>query len=109
ADNLAVNQLDGGQHDLVRADALEWLERPAEGPAYDLIVLDPPSFSNSKRMQGVLDLQRDHPFLVRRCLARLAPGGHLYFSTNHRSLRLDLDDLGVAIDDLTRPSIPPDF
>lgn len=110
ADNLELNGLLGHRHDLVRADALAWLDRPPEGAPYDVIVLDPPSFSNSKKMRGVLDTERDHPFLIRACMARLAPGGTLYFSTNHRSLKLATAELGaVAIEDLTRPSIPPDF
>jgi 23S rRNA G2069 N7-methylase RlmK/C1962 C5-methylase RlmI len=110
ADNLALNGLDGPAHELVRADVLAWLEGPAVGPRFDRIVLDPPSFSNSKKMRGVLDLERDHPFLIRACVDRLAPGGVLYFSTNHRSLKLASGALGdLAIEDLTRPSIPPDF
>jgi 23S rRNA G2069 N7-methylase RlmK/C1962 C5-methylase RlmI len=110
ADNLALNDLAGPGHELVRGDVLAWLDEPVGAPLHDLIVLDPPSFSNSKKMSGVLDLERDHPHLVRRCLARLAPGGALYFSTNHRTLRLASEALGeVAIEDLTRPSIPPDF
>lgn len=107
-DNLALNRLADPRHELVRADVLAWLEQPS--PArYDLVVLDPPSFSNSKKMRGVLDLERDHPYLVGACLQRLAPGGVLYFSTNHRSLKLAVDDLDVAVEDLTRPSIPPDM
>jgi 23S rRNA G2069 N7-methylase RlmK/C1962 C5-methylase RlmI len=109
ADNLALNQLADPRHELVRADVLAWLEQPSAA-RHDIIVLDPPSFSNSKKMRGVLDLDRDHPFLIGACLQRLAPGGVLYFSTNHRSLKLAIDGLGdLAIDDLTRPSIPPDI
>jgi 23S rRNA G2069 N7-methylase RlmK/C1962 C5-methylase RlmI len=109
ADNLALNRLADPRHELVRADVLAWLEQPSAA-RYDLIVLDPPSFSNSKKMRGVLDLERDHPYLVGACLQRLAPGGVLYFSTNHRSLKLAIDRRDdLVIEDLTRPSIPPDM
>lgn len=111
ADNLALNGLAGPAHRLERADVLAWLDEPPR-EVFDLIVLDPPSFSNSKRMTGVLDLARDHVRLIDRCLARLAPGGALYFSTNHRTLALDAEALaarGVLVEDLTRASIPLDF
>jgi 23S rRNA G2069 N7-methylase RlmK/C1962 C5-methylase RlmI len=109
-DNLRLNGLHGPAHAFVRADVRAWLDAPAEVGPFDLIVLDPPSFSNSKKMHGVLDLERDHASLIRGAMRRLATGGALYFSTNHRSLRLATGELGeVAIEDLTAPSIPPDF
>jgi 23S rRNA G2069 N7-methylase RlmK/C1962 C5-methylase RlmI len=77
---------------------------------YELIVLDPPSFSNSKRMQGVLDVQRDHVALVRGCVSRLAPGGDLLFSTNLRSFRLDADALAdLNLIEISGQTVPPDF
>ncbi|MFT4045569.1 MAG: bifunctional 23S rRNA (guanine(2069)-N(7))-methyltransferase RlmK/23S rRNA (guanine(2445)-N(2))-methyltransferase RlmL [Solimonas sp.] len=80
------------RHALVRADGLAWLAERAALPAppqFDLIFLDPPTFSNSKKMDGTLDIQRDHAALIRRTMALLAPGGTLYFSTNRHSFRLD--------------------
>jgi 23S rRNA G2069 N7-methylase RlmK/C1962 C5-methylase RlmI len=74
-----------GIHRLIRADALAFLGRAAAaGRKWDLIILDPPSFSNSKKMTGVLDLRRDHAELITRCLALLSPGGKLWFSANTR-------------------------
>jgi 23S rRNA G2069 N7-methylase RlmK/C1962 C5-methylase RlmI len=108
AENLRLNGLEGPQHELVRADALEFLRRES-GP-YDLAVLDPPTFSNSKKMRGELDLQRDHAALVNAALARLAPGGVLWFSTNFRRFKLDAAALAAAsIEDLSRATLPEDF
>lgn len=87
--NFALNGIDPGRHRLLRADCLEWLARAtAGGPAFDLILLDPPTFSNSKRMDDTLDIQRDHAGLIASCMASLAPGGILVFSTNFRRFRL---------------------
>lgn len=85
--NLALNRLDTGQHRVIRADVREWLERSQE--RFDLIFLDPPSYSRSKRMDSDFDIQRDHPQLLEATARLLAPGGGLYFSTNLRSFKLD--------------------
>ncbi len=109
--NFELNRMDPARHRLVQADARRFLDdEAASGRRYDLIVLDPPSFSNSKRMQGVLDVQRDHVELIRSCLALLDPGGELYFSTNLRSFRLDSESLaGLKLEDLSARTVPPDF
>lgn len=107
--NLALNGFSGSQHQLLQADALEWLDTP-DPARWDLIVLDPPTFSNSKRMRWTLDIQRDHVPLLNRVLARLAPGGVLYFSTNFRRFTLDREEIRAAdIRDITKQTIPPDF
>lgn len=109
--NLSLNGLASPAHELVRADVMDWLRiaRP-RGLEFDLIVLDPPSFSNSKKMQGVLDVQRDHAWLIGRCLELLAPGGCLYFSTNLRRFTLDPGLAQQArIEDLSQATLPPDF
>lgn len=109
--NFELNRLEPGRNRLVQADVMRFLatER-ASKDRYDLIVLDPPSFSNSKRMQGVLDVQRDHVALIRGCLALLAPGGELLFSTNLRSFRLDADALAdVVMTEISAQTVPPDF
>lgn len=103
--NLEVNGLSGRQHRTVQADAVEWLEARPPGP-YDLIVLDPPSFSASKRARR-FDVQRDHPRLLRQALDLLAPGGVLYFSTNFRGFRPD--ERALKGEELTPRSLPPDF
>ncbi len=95
-------------HELVRADVLEWL-REQGSRRWDLIFCDPPSFSNSKRMQGVLDVQRDHVDLIRRCVALLRPGGVVVFSTNLRKFTLDSDALGGLVIEELPGSVPPDF
>jgi 23S rRNA (guanine2445-N2)-methyltransferase / 23S rRNA (guanine2069-N7)-methyltransferase len=94
---------------LVQADCLRWLAE-AEGQ-YDLIWLDPPTFSNSKRMgRATFDVQRDHPDLLRLTARRLlAPGGVLLFATNRRGFHLERADLtGLTVTDLSRATLPFD-
>ena len=109
--NLALNSLAGDAHAWVQADCREWLTDAARGPArFDLVFLDPPTFSNSKRMQGVLDIERDHPELIDACARLLAPGGLLIFSTNAQRFRLQ-EKLGerYRIRDLSAATLPKDF
>jgi 23S rRNA (cytosine1962-C5)-methyltransferase len=107
--NLGLNGLSGPQHAFVRADVLQWLDQ-SPTTLYDLIILDPPTFSNSKMMKDVLDTQRDHPKLINGCLNQLAPGGCLFFSTNYRNFRLEKEQLNSPdILDITSKTIPPDF
>jgi 23S rRNA (guanine2445-N2)-methyltransferase / 23S rRNA (guanine2069-N7)-methyltransferase len=106
--NLALNGIGGRDHDLVRADCLEWLDR--DRGRYDLIFLDPPTFSSSKRMQGTLDVQRDHVELIRQTVQRLDKQGILIFSNNYRRFKLDREALSdLDIEDITRQTIPKDF
>ena len=109
AENFRINGMAPERHTLVRADCLAWL-RDASGGRFDLIFLDPPTFSNSKRMQGVLDIQRDHVELIEACVRRLTPGGALLFSTNAQRFRLDerLTE-SLQITDLSRVTLPFDF
>lgn len=106
--DLALNALDERRHRTVHADVREWLATCRE--SFDLIFLDPPSFSNSKRMDGSLDIQRDHSALVRAAMSGLGDSGVLVFSTNLRGFRLDA---GLAedyrVEDCSAWSIPPDF
>ncbi len=110
--NLALNRLTGPQHQFVQADCREWLEgggANATGP-YDLIFLDPPTFSNSKRMEGVLDIERDHVGLIDACMRLLAPAGLIVFSTNAQRFRLDPQLAGrLAVKDVSAATIPRDF
>jgi len=106
--NLALNGIDPSRHQVVRADAREWLATCRE--TFDLIFLDPPSFSNSKKMDSSLDVQRDHPALIREAMARLSTDGVLVFSTNLR--RFQLDSALAAefeFEDRTQATIPRDF
>ncbi|MFM1885566.1 MAG: hypothetical protein RL026_723 [Pseudomonadota bacterium] len=113
--NLELNGLAGPAHEFVHADCLAWLaEAAARTPPgqgrYDLVFLDPPTFSNSARMQGVLDIQRDHLRLVRDCLRLLAPGGVLLFSNNAQRFRLDPALAAEAtVADISAATIPFDF
>jgi 23S rRNA (guanine2445-N2)-methyltransferase / 23S rRNA (guanine2069-N7)-methyltransferase len=115
AANFKLNGLDPAQHRLQRADCREWLREAAQQaaagtPAFDLIFLDPPTFSNSKRMQGVLDVQRDHPELIGLCMQLLAPGGLLLFSTNAQRFRLDLEMAQRwQVADISAQTLPFDF
>lgn len=107
--NLQLNELAGPQHEFVRADIKEWLRQEAAAD-YDLIVLDPPTFSNSKAMRNVLDVQQDHAYLINHCLRRLRPGGTIFFSTNYRKFELNAADIrSSAIKNITAQTIPPDF
>ncbi|MDD2802505.1 MAG: class I SAM-dependent methyltransferase, partial [Methylococcales bacterium] len=102
-----------GEHEFIQADCLEWLEteaRQSEPRQYDLIFLDPPTFSNSKRMDDVFDIQKDHVQLINNALALLAPGGVLYFSTNFRRFKFDYLTLAkLNVEDITPATIPEDF
>ena len=105
--NFALNGFTGAPHLLVQADVLGWLEH--DRGAYDLVFVDPPTFSNSKRTDD-FDVQRDHMRLVKLCVARLAPGGLILFSNNARRFRLDREALGgLDVRDITSATIPFDF
>jgi 23S rRNA (guanine2445-N2)-methyltransferase / 23S rRNA (guanine2069-N7)-methyltransferase len=110
-ENLLLNGFGGAEHELFRADCLEWLESQSVwGPRFDFIFVDPPTFSNSKRMEGVLDVQRDHVGMIRRSLKLLRPGGRLVFSTNYTRFKLDTEALvDLEIEDITAKTIPKDF
>lgn len=105
--NLALNGL-SERHQLVQSDVMTWFE--ADRGEYDLIFIDPPTFSNSKRMEGVFDVQRDHVRLLDLAMARLATGGVLYFSNNFRRFVMDEGIAGrYAVEDISRHTIDPDF
>jgi 23S rRNA (guanine2445-N2)-methyltransferase / 23S rRNA (guanine2069-N7)-methyltransferase len=109
AENFRVNGLAPAAHELVRADCREWLSA-ARAASWDLIFFDPPTFSNSKRMTGVLDTQRDHLELLGQCMRLLAPGGLLLFSTNAQRFRLDAAAAQRwAVTDVSTATIPFDF
>jgi 23S rRNA (guanine2069-N7)-methyltransferase / 23S rRNA (guanine2445-N2)-methyltransferase len=110
-ENLLLNGFRGDNHALYRADCLAWLEeQESQGARFDLIFLDPPTFSNSKRMEGVLDVQRDHVGMIRRSMKLLRPAGRLVFSTNYTRFKLDADALGdLAIEDISAATVPKDF
>lgn len=109
--NFELNGLDPDKHQLIRDDVFQYLEDAAfAGKQFDLIVMDPPSFSNSKKMMDELDVQRDQVKLVDGAMRLLAPNGVLYFSNNLRSFTLD-DRLAAdyAVQDISAQSVPEDF
>ncbi|MEM0955557.1 MAG: bifunctional 23S rRNA (guanine(2069)-N(7))-methyltransferase RlmK/23S rRNA (guanine(2445)-N(2))-methyltransferase RlmL [Pseudomonadota bacterium] len=106
--NLAANGFQGKRHVLTRSDCLSWLKDTEQD--FDLILVDPPSFSNSKALAEDFDVQRDHAALLALCLRRLRPGGTLYFSNNLRSFRLDSELSSMSrVADITRDTIDVDF
>lgn len=107
-DNFHLNKLDPNQHHFIQADCLQWLKDCAQ--RFDVIFLDPPSFSNSKRMQTTLDIQRDQVELVTLAMRCLAPEGRLYFSNNLRHFRLSVEiQEKFQTRDITAQTLDEDF
>lgn len=105
AENLKLNGLSS---EIVRADVRAFLlDARRAGRRWDLIVVDPPTFSNSKKMDGSFDIQRDHPALLDDVLAVCS--GVIWFSTNRRRFKLEWNHPTVEITDQTHATIPPDF
>ena len=109
--NFELNRINPEQHRIIRADVFQYLQNAAaEGKRFDLIVMDPPSFSNSKKMLDILDIQRDHPRLIREAMHLLETGGTLYFSNNLRSFELEPAVAERhAVAEISRQSVPEDF
>jgi 23S rRNA (guanine2445-N2)-methyltransferase / 23S rRNA (guanine2069-N7)-methyltransferase len=109
--NLTLNGLSGSEHELIRADARGWLADAARRNArFDLIFLDPPTFSTSKGMQGVLVVQRDHGALIDASMRILSPAGLLVFSTNAQRFRMDEAlPRRYSIKDVSAATLPEDF
>ena len=109
--NMALNGFTGREHEFIQADCLKWLnEAVRKGKKYDLIFLDPPTFSSSKRMENSFDIQSDHVTLIRDCISLLREEGVLIFSNNFRKFRLDTDALSdLRIEDISRKTLPEDF
>ena len=109
--NFELNGLSPQRNGLVQADCRVWLQEGARSrDRYDLIFIDPPTFSNSKRMEGVFDVERDHPEFIDGCVRLLAPGGLIVFSTNSQRFRLD-ESLSQRYDvrDISAKTLPKDF
>jgi 23S rRNA (guanine2445-N2)-methyltransferase / 23S rRNA (guanine2069-N7)-methyltransferase len=109
--NFELNGLSPERNGLIQADCRVWLQDNTRArERYDLIFIDPPTFSNSKRMEGVLDIDRDHPKLIDECARLLAPGGLIVFSTNAQRFRLE-ESLSHRYDvrDISGKTLPQDF
>lgn len=108
--NMLYNKLlNKDTHHFVQEDALEWLQDQKPN-SFDLIVCDPPTFSNSKRMDQEWDVQRDHAMLLQQLLYILSPGGQIFFSNNYREFKLDIGAIPASsIRDITHLTTPFDF
>ncbi|HTE11561.1 MAG TPA: class I SAM-dependent methyltransferase [Chitinophagaceae bacterium] len=109
-DNFKLNALENdAKYHFVHADVLQYLDEP-EPDSFDIIILDPPTFSNSKRMKDFLDIQQDHADLINKCLLIMKPGGTLYFSTNYTKFQLAEEKITSSlITDITKLTTPFDF
>lgn len=106
--NLALNGLSESKNRLIQADCIKWLDENDQ--LFDLILLDPPSFSNSKRMDDVLDIQRDHVELIHKTMRALHADGTLIFSNNLRSFELDQEALSAySIENISGKTLDEDF
>jgi len=110
-ENFELNNIDHEKHALVRANCTDWLEDAVKNMrSYDLIFIDPPTFSNSKRMEGVFDVQRDYINLIQQAQKLLSPKGSIIFSTNSRKFKFDesqFDDLTIS--NISKKTLPKDF
>ncbi|MEO1889441.1 MAG: bifunctional 23S rRNA (guanine(2069)-N(7))-methyltransferase RlmK/23S rRNA (guanine(2445)-N(2))-methyltransferase RlmL [Cycloclasticus sp.] len=109
--NFELNNINLDKHQLVRANCMEWLDTAIEEQKkYELIFIDPPTFSNSKRMDNVFDIQRDYIELINKSAQLLTKKGTIIFSTNFRKFKLDASTLeGLTVDDISKQTLPKDF
>ena len=118
---MRLNGHQGPKHMFDQSDVFEWLRKHIEKmrrkplmeqrtDKFDLIFMDPPTFSNSKRMEGVLDIQRDHEHLISEAMRLVDRGGELIFSTNLRQFKMD-ESLSERFEiiDISKATLPEDF
>lgn len=110
-DNFRLNTIHSSDHTFIRDDVVQFLKTPGEMQAsFDTIFLDPPTFSNSKKMSGSFDVVRDHDLLIDQCMQFLKPAGTLYFSCNFSKFRLnDRVNKRYTVQDVSVATIPRDF
>lgn len=107
--NMQANFPGFKNHEIVHADVLQYLKQVAPA-SFDLIVMDPPTFSNSKRMEDFLDIQKDHVELINDCMKALTENGILFFSTNYTKFQIEKEKLHASeIKDITKQTTPFDF
>ncbi len=110
--NFILNDLTLSEHEFIRADTMEWLERSEASLAqsFDVIFIDPPTFSNSKKMEQHFDVQQAHQTLLDAALALLKPGGQLVFSNNFRKFEMTFEPpADVTMKEITRETTSRDF
>jgi 23S rRNA (cytosine1962-C5)-methyltransferase/23S rRNA (guanine2445-N2)-methyltransferase / 23S rRNA (guanine2069-N7)-methyltransferase len=107
-DNFRLNNITFADHHFITEDTFTFLKESTD--LFDLIILDPPTFSNSKKFEGTLDIQRDHEKLIELCISRLTNAGTLYFSNNLRTFKLNPNLFEkYYIKDISLKTIPADF
>jgi 23S rRNA (cytosine1962-C5)-methyltransferase len=107
--NMQYNKRYREGQEFIEADVLQWIET-LKDESFDLIICDPPTYSQSKKMEGDWEVQRDHPWLINLLLRGLAPGGVIFFSNNFREFQLNAEELHTAlIKDITAMTTPFDF
>jgi len=108
--NMSLNGYSSDQHQFVQANCIQWLTENTKQDRYDLIFLDPPSFSSSKRMESIFDVQRDHASLIQNTAKLLTTNGLLIFSNNLRHFKMDANITEeFEVKDISKATIPKDF
>jgi 23S rRNA (cytosine1962-C5)-methyltransferase len=108
-ENMRLNGFDNPHHTFVHADVLQYLDT-LKLNTYDLVIIDPPTFSNSKRMKDFLDVQRDHADMLNKVLLATKKEGVVYFSNNYRRFVMDTEKINASsIKDITNQTLPFDF
>lgn len=111
-DNFRLNSINLTKHDFIQADCLSYLSNKDNEKKFDLIYIDPPTFSNSKRMQQSFDVQRDHVQMLANLTYHLKDIGTVIFCTNKRGFKIEkglLGDYGFSVEEITDKTIPFDF
>ncbi|PHQ73869.1 MAG: bifunctional 23S rRNA (guanine(2069)-N(7))-methyltransferase RlmK/23S rRNA (guanine(2445)-N(2))-methyltransferase RlmL [Shewanella sp.] len=109
-ENFALNGLNDNKYSFVQADCLTWIKRTRD--TYDFIFIDPPTFSNSKRMEDSFDVLRDHVALLSDLIKILRPGGEIIFSNNKRKFKMEiaaLEAVGINVENIDSQTLPMDF
>ena len=111
ADNFLLNSISMNNHEIIRADCLKFLESESHtNNKFDVIFIDPPTISRSKKMEQLFDIQEDYSFILQKSLSLLNKGGVIFFSTNSRKFRLDESLFpDCKITNTTKKTIPFDF
>ncbi len=109
--NFELNDMSLSDHKIIKSDCIKWLNEAVKQDAkYDLIFIDPPTFSNSKSMEHIFDVQKDHVFLIETAMKLLSQSGEIIFSNNFRRFKLDKGLLEkYQVEDITASTIPEDF
>ncbi len=108
--NMQLNSYTGANHEYIRASAIDFVYQHSQEPTYDLAVVDPPTFSNSKRTESLWDVQRDSIELLKRLLPLMSAGGVIYFSNNFRGFKMESGDWGAAhVHEISNQTVPPNY